>query len=136
MLVCIFVAPIWLPLLDLNLTTRSQARSQLAMQVAPFPRFARRGGFGIKSNRESKTKTEPVWTPFPFWLPLLGSNHATLFRYAQRRVCSANIAQRNRLRKHDILTVQAKQRKEKEKQTAIAICFSLAPPAGLEPATS
>ena len=55
------------------------------------------------------------------WLPLLGSNHATLFRYAQRRVCFANIAQRNKLRNHDVLSVQAKQKKEKQVKAIVGL---------------
>ena len=78
----------------------------------------------------------------PFrWLPLLGSNHATLFRYAQRRVCflfykKANVAQRNMLRNHDVLSVQAKQKKKTKESNRLVTLFCLAPPAGLEPATS
>ena len=72
----------------------------------------------------------------------MGSNHATLFRYAQRRVCflfykKANVAQRKKLRNHDVLPMRAEQKESQTKESnRLVTLFCLAPPAGLEPATS
>ena len=49
----------------------------------------------------------------------------------------ANVAQRNKLRNHDVLLVRAEQKKRKTKESnRFVTLFCLAPPAGLEPATS
>ena len=41
----------------------------------------------IEDQQREPTKKAGLATCLFRWLPLLGSNHATLFRYAQRRVC-------------------------------------------------
>ena len=75
-----------------------------------------------RSTKGANEKGKSCDLPFR-WLPLLGSNHATLFRSAQRRVCFANVAQRNKLRNHDVLSVRVKQKKKNKSRPQMRSAF-------------
>ena len=119
---------------NLNQTPRSQARSQLAMQVAPIPRFARRGGVGRKSDEgERATKKTTDWWSFSL-APLVGlepNDPLTAFahNFAHAKLPQPRGARGDRWRK-----VQQGGKRQKENR-GDCLGFFLAPLVGLEPTT-
>ena len=106
--------------------TQSFLTAPLPTSLSSGKKESINGSYNIVDRSRAKGANEKGRScDLPFrWLPLLGSNHATLFRYAQRRVCflfykRANVAQRNKLRNHDILPVRAEQKKEKQKRATV-----------------
>ena len=103
---------------------------------------------------KQKKKTECYSTPLLFWLPLLGSNQrhhvSTMSRKASHTSLPRplNTVGFNKTRQTSVMPPSAascngrhrwfgtQKRKAKRKSRSIDLLFVLAPPAGLEPATS